>query len=61
VTSSCRSPPKRENSTSTDPYPAGGLPIDLDDAPELDDKFFERADEYLGESLVKRSQPEVAK
>lgn len=35
--------------------------IDLDDAPELDDKFFERADEYLGESLVKRSQPEVAK
>ena len=35
--------------------------IDLNDAPELDDKFFERADEYLGESLVKRSQPEVAK
>ena len=35
--------------------------IDLDDAPELDDKFFEHADEYLGESLVKRSQPEVAK
>jgi hypothetical protein len=35
--------------------------IDLDDAPELDNKFFERADEYLGESLVKRSQPEVAK
>jgi hypothetical protein len=35
--------------------------IDLDDAPELDDKFFERADEYLGKSLVKLSQPEVAK
>ncbi len=35
--------------------------IDLDDAPELDDKFFERADEYFGKSLVKRSQPEVAK
>jgi hypothetical protein len=35
--------------------------IDLDDAPELDDKFFERAVEYLGKSLVKRSQPEVAK
>ena len=35
--------------------------IDLDDAPELDDRFFERADEYLGKSLVKRSQPEVTK
>lgn len=35
--------------------------IDLDAAPELDDKFLERADEYLGESLVKRSQSEVAK
>lgn len=35
--------------------------IDLDDAPELDDRFFERADEYLGKSLVERSQPEVTK
>jgi hypothetical protein len=35
--------------------------IDLDDTPELDDKFFERSDEYFGKSLVKRSQPEVAK
>ncbi len=34
---------------------------DPDDTPELDDKFFERADEYFGKSLVKRSQPEVAK
>ena len=34
--------------------------IDLDDAPELDDKFFER-DEYFGKSSVKRSQPKVAK
>ena len=31
--------------------------VDPDDAPELDDKFFERADEYLGESLVRRSEP----
>ena len=35
--------------------------IDQDDAPELDDKFFECADKYFGKSLVKRSQPEVAK
>ena len=35
--------------------------IDQDDAPELDDKFFECADEYFGKSLVKRSQPKVAK
>jgi hypothetical protein len=27
--------------------------IDLDDAPELDDKFFERAGEYQGERLIK--------
>ena len=30
--------------------------VDPDDAPELDDEFFERADEYLGESLVKRGR-----
>ena len=31
--------------------------IDPDDAPELDDEFFERADEYQGEKLVKRGRP----
>jgi hypothetical protein len=30
--------------------------VDPDDAPELDDEFFERADEYLGESLVRRGR-----
>ena len=30
---------------------------DLDDIPELDDEFFERADEYRGERLVKRDRP----
>ena len=30
--------------------------VDPDDAHELDDDFFERADEYLGESLVKRGR-----
>ena len=30
--------------------------VDPDDAPELNDEFFERADEYLGESLVKRGR-----
>ena len=31
--------------------------IDPDDAPELSDEFFERADEYVGETLVKRGRP----
>ncbi len=30
--------------------------VDPDDAPELDDEFFGRADEYLGESLVRRGR-----
>ena len=30
---------------------------DPDDAPELDDEFFERADEYDGRRLVKRGRP----
>ena len=30
--------------------------VDPDDAHELDDDFFERADEYLGESLVRRGR-----
>lgn len=28
-----------------------------DDAPELDDTFFERADEYEGERLIRRGRP----
>ncbi|MDR1367426.1 MAG: BrnA antitoxin family protein [Candidatus Accumulibacter sp.] len=31
--------------------------IDPDDAPELDDDFFERADEYVGEKLIRRGRP----
>lgn len=31
--------------------------IDPDDAPELTDEFFERADEYIGDKLVRRGRP----
>ena len=34
--------------------------IDADDAPELTDAFFERADEYVGEKLVRRGRPKAA-
>ena len=30
---------------------------DPDDAPELNDEFFERADEYDGQILIKRGRP----
>jgi uncharacterized protein (DUF4415 family) len=30
---------------------------DPDDAPELNDEFFERADEYDGQKLIKRRRP----
>jgi uncharacterized protein (DUF4415 family) len=33
---------------------------DPDDAPELTDAFFERADEYQGEKLVRRGRPKAA-
>ena len=33
--------------------------IDPDDAPELSDEFFERADEYVGQALVKRGNYSV--
>ena len=33
--------------------------IDPDDAPELDDAFFETADEYRGNTLVKRGRPKA--
>jgi len=31
--------------------------VDPDDAPELTDAFFEQADEFVGERLVKRGRP----
>ncbi len=31
--------------------------IDADDAPELTDEFFEQADEYVGDKLVRRGAP----
>jgi len=34
--------------------------VDPDDAPELTDAFFEQADEYLGERLVRRGRPRVS-
>ena len=35
----------------------GTIWIDPDDAPELDDEFYERAEENQGEKLVKRGRP----
>jgi uncharacterized protein (DUF4415 family) len=32
---------------------------DPDDAPELTDEFFERADEYVGGNLVRRGRPKA--
>lgn len=34
--------------------------VDPDDAPELTEAFFERADEYEGERLVRRGRPPIA-
>lgn len=31
--------------------------VDPDDAPELTDEFFERADEYAGDKVVRRGRP----
>ncbi|MBF0296817.1 MAG: hypothetical protein HQL96_16660 [Magnetococcales bacterium] len=31
--------------------------IDPDDAPELTDAFFEEADEYIGDRLIRRGRP----
>jgi uncharacterized protein (DUF4415 family) len=33
---------------------------DPDDAPELTDDFFEQADEYIGDELVRRGRPNTA-
>lgn len=35
--------------------------IDPDDAPELTDEFFEQADEYRGDTLVRRGRPKTDK
>lgn len=35
--------------------------MDPDDAPELDDAFFERADEFLGGQVVRRGRPRAEK
>ena len=37
----------------------GNAWVDTDDAPELTDEFFERADEYSGEQLVRRGRPKA--
>jgi uncharacterized protein (DUF4415 family) len=42
------------NKTSTD-----GAWVDPDDAPELTEEFFERADEHQGEKLVRRGRPKA--
>ncbi|AGX86602.1 BrnA antitoxin family protein [Candidatus Symbiobacter mobilis] len=34
--------------------------IDPDDAPELTEEFFERADQYEGEQLLRRGSPKSA-
>ena len=31
--------------------------VDTDDAPELNDDFFARADEFVGDRLVRRGRP----
>lgn len=33
--------------------------IDPDDAPELTDEYFERADIYIGDKLVRRGRPKL--
>ena len=33
--------------------------IDPDDAPELTDEFFEQADLYIGEKLIRRGRPKT--
>ncbi len=34
--------------------------VDLDDAPELTDEFFQRADLFEGDKLVRRGRPKAA-
>jgi uncharacterized protein (DUF4415 family) len=35
--------------------------IDPDDAPELTDEFFEQADRYIGDKLIRRGRPKAAR
>lgn len=35
--------------------------VDPDDAPELDDEFFQEADQYNGAKLVRRGRPKAEK
>jgi uncharacterized protein (DUF4415 family) len=35
--------------------------VDPDDAPELTDAWFQQADEYIGNTLVRRGRPPAAK
>ena len=35
--------------------------IDPDEAPELSDDFFERAEEYVGDRLIRRGRPKAGK
>lgn len=35
--------------------------VDPDDAPELTDEWFQRADEYIGNKLIRRGRPPAAK
>ncbi len=35
--------------------------IDPDDAPELDDEFFQEADQYKGEKMIRRGRPKADK
>lgn len=34
--------------------------VDPDDAPELTDEFFEQADLYIGDKLIRRGRPKTA-
>jgi uncharacterized protein (DUF4415 family) len=43
------------------PSVGGSTWVDPDDAPELTDEFFERADIYHGEKLVRRGRPPTGK
>ena len=45
---------------TTSPDPRRRVAAEPDDAPELTDEFFERADEYRGDKLVKRGRPKAA-
>jgi uncharacterized protein (DUF4415 family) len=43
------------------PSVGGSTWVDPDDAPELTDEFFERANIYQGEKLIRRGRPPTGK